>query len=131
MADLYARLSQKLDTGDSAGSTAPYDRLSAMLDAEEPAAGITTMDIMDMDADPRAIMLMVLRDPNRVDGVPRAAIEQRFGERISGLADTLRTLVSSGWLIELGEAPGQRYRVNFRTRRGNAGLWSVLNDRML
>ena len=131
MADLYARLSQKLDTDESAVSTAPYDRLSAMLDAEEPAAGITTMDIMDMDADPRAIMLMVLRDPNRVDGVPRAAIEQRFGERISGLDDTLRTLVSSGWLIELGEAPGQRYRVNFRTRRGNAGLWSVLNDRML
>lgn len=131
MADLYARLSQKLDTDESAVSTAPYDRLSAMLDAEEPAAGITTMDIMDMDADPRAIMLMVLRDPNRVDGVPLAAIEQRFGERIAGLDDTLRMLVSSGWLIELGEAPGQRYRVNLRARRGNAGLWSVLNDRML
>lgn len=133
MPDLYARLSQRLETEEPASGATTYDRLSAKLDAEEPAAGITPMDIMDLESDQRSIMLMVMRDPNKVDGVPRTSIEQRFMERMADFEGTLRALITSGWLVELGEAPGQRYRVNLRPRRGSAGagLWSVLSDRTL
>ena len=133
MPDLYARLSQKLETDEPASGATTYDRLSAKLDAEEPAAGITPMDIMDLESDQRSVMLMVMRDPNKVDGVPRASIEQRFRERMADLEGTLRALITSGWLVELGEAPGLRYRVNLRPRRGStgAGLWSILSDRTL
>jgi hypothetical protein len=100
------------------------------MEPDEPGPGITTMDIMDLEADQRSVMLMLLRDQNKVDGVPREAIEQRFLERMPDLDGTIRILMQHGWLIELGEWPAVRYRVNLRARRGHGGLglWSFLSD---
>lgn len=132
MPDLYDRLNQRLDSDEPASGAASFDRLSDKIGADEPSAGITPMDLMDMETDQRSVMLMLLRDPDKVNGVPRAAIEQRFLDRMPDLDATLRTLISHGWLIELGEAPALRYRVNLRARRGaGAGLWSALSDRTL
>ena len=133
MPDLYDQLNQKLDAEEPAPGAVPFDQLSAKLDAHDPPAGITTMDIMELEADQRSVMLMIMRDPNKVDGVPLIAIEQRFAERMADLAGTLRELITGGWLIELGEEPNLRDRVHLRTRRGSAGsgLWSALSDRAL
>lgn len=109
-----------------------YDRLNEKLEPEEPAGGITPMDIVDLEAGERAVMLMLLRDQAGLGGVPLAAIVERFGSR-PNLGETLRALTQRGWLIELGEPPNLRYRVNLRAKRGagRAGLWAVLSDMSL
>ena len=107
-----------------------YDTLFQRMEPEEPGSGITPMDLMDLDSNQRSVMLMLLRDPNKADGVPREALEQRFLERMPDLYDTLRALSQRGWVIEMGEWPEVRYRANLRARRGHGGLglWAFLND---
>jgi hypothetical protein len=132
MPDLYDRLNQKLDAEPSAGENVPFEQLNERVESREPPAGITTMDLLELESDQRSVMLMVMRDPNKVDGVPLAAIEQRFLEKMPDLENTLRALTVRGWLIELGEAPTVRYRANLRARRGagGIGLWAFLTDRI-
>jgi hypothetical protein len=133
MPDLYDRLNQKLDAEPSVGESVPFEQLSERIESSEPPTGITTMDILELESDQRSVMLMVMRDPNKVDGVPLAAIEQRFLTQVPDLESTLRALIVRGWLIELGEAPTVRYRANLRARRGagGIGLWAFLTDRIL
>ena len=132
MPDLYDRLNQKIDVDPSAGDRIPFEDLHERIEATEPPAGLTTMDLLDLESDQRSVMLMVMRDPNKVDGVPRAALDQRLTAQVPDMDATLRALIVRGWLIELGEAPALRYRANLRARRGGGGigLWAFLTDRV-
>jgi hypothetical protein len=133
MPDLYDRLNEKLDADPSAGDRIPFEELNERIEAGDPPTGITTMDILELETDQRSVMLMVMRDPNKVDGVPRDAIEQRLLANVADLEATLRALIVRGWLIELGEAPALRYRANLRARRGASGigLWAFLTDQVI
>lgn len=110
-----------------------YDHLNAELGGDEPG-GITPLEITDLPADQRIIMLALLRDQAAQDsGVLDAALRAKVTARVSDFDAALAVLVHEGWLIVSGEAPQVFYRVNFRPKRGSnarVGLWTVLNDRI-
>lgn len=110
-----------------------YDRLNAQLGSEEPG-GITPLDITDLPQEQKQLMLALLRDQGgAMDGVTRASLDNKWSESLNDLDATLAELARNGWLIVLGEAPNQRYRVNLRAKRGSKGgfgLWSILAERM-
>jgi hypothetical protein len=110
-----------------------YDRLNAQLGSEEPG-GITPLDITDLPQDQKQLMLALLREQGgAVDGVSRESLNIKWSDKLSNLDATLAELARNGWLIVLGEAPNQRYRVNLRAKRGSKGgfgLWSVLAGRV-
>lgn len=110
-----------------------FDRINAHVGKDEPT-GITPLDITDLPADQKQIMLSLLRDQGGTgDGVPRDSLNKKFSDKLNTLDATLNELARNGWLIEMGEAPNQRYRVNLRAKRGSGGsfgLWSVLSDRI-
>lgn len=110
-----------------------YDRLNAQIGSEEPG-GITPLDITDLPQDQKQLMLSLLRDQGgAVEGVTRDALDNKWSGTLGNLDATLTELARNGWLIILGDAPNQRYRVNLRAKRGSKGgfgLWSVLADRV-
>lgn len=109
-----------------------FDNLSAKLSHDEPA-GITALDITDLPPDQKQIMLLLLRDSSgtRV-GVTREWLHNRLQDRLNALDELTADLVSRGWIIEMGEAPNQRYRINLRAKRGSGGLglWSIIAERL-
>jgi hypothetical protein len=110
-----------------------YDRLNAHVNKDEPT-GITPLDITDLPADQKQILLWLLRDQGGTpDGVTRDSLNAKFSDKLQTLDETLTELSRKGWLIEMGEPPNQRYRINLRAKRGSGGsfgLWSVLSDRI-
>lgn len=110
-----------------------YDRLKSQIGSEEPG-GITPLDITDLPQDQKQLMLSLLRDQGgTTDGVTRDSLDSKWSGTLGNLDATLIELTRNGWLIVLGEAPNQRYRVNLRAKRGSKGgfgLWSVLADHL-
>lgn len=110
-----------------------FERLNAKLGKDEPT-GITPLDITDLPTDQKQVMLSLLRDQGgAIDGVSLDSLSAKFAGKLNNLDATLHELAHRGWLIVLGEAPNQRYRVNLRAKRGSGGsfgLWSVLSDRI-
>jgi hypothetical protein len=109
-----------------------FDRLNAKFVNEQPG-GITALDITDLPQEQKQVMLSLLRDQDgTVDGVTRDSLSIKFSDKLNHLDTTLYELTHKGWLIVLGEAPNQRYRVNLRAKRGShgLGLWSVLAERI-
>ncbi|MFQ3567566.1 MAG: hypothetical protein SNJ59_11265 [Aggregatilineales bacterium] len=110
-----------------------YDRLNAEIDDEEPK-GITPLDIADLPNEQKQIMLFLLREHSGPDGaVEVETLRTRLKEKVHDFDSALKSLMANGWLIEMGEAPNQRYRVNLRVRRGSEagiGLWSLLFERI-
>jgi hypothetical protein len=110
-----------------------YDRLNAEIDDEEPK-GITPLDIADLPDGQKQIMLSLLRDHSGPDGaVGIETLRSRLEEKVDDFDSALKFLTANGWLIEMGEAPNQRYRINLRARRGSEagiGLWSLLFERI-
>ena len=110
-----------------------YDRLKSQIGSEEPG-GITPLDITDLPQEQKQLMLSLLRDQGgATDGVTRDSLDHKWSSTLGNLDETLNELARNGWLIVLGEAPNQRYRVNLRAKRGSKGgfgLWSVLAGRV-
>jgi hypothetical protein len=110
-----------------------YDQLNAQLGGEEPG-GITPLDITDLPPDQKHLMLSLLREQGgEVDGITRDSLHRKFSDKLDDLDGTLAELARNGWLIVMGEAPNQRYRVNLRAKRGSQsgfGLWTVLGDKV-
>ncbi|KXK17843.1 MAG: hypothetical protein UZ15_CFX003002339 [Chloroflexi bacterium OLB15] len=110
-----------------------FDHLSAHVGGDDPG-GITPLDIADLPADQRQVMLSLLREQaGTTDGVAIEFLNTKFAGKITDIESVLEHLVRDGWLIVFGEKPNLHYRVNLRAKRGsNAsfGLWSVLSDRI-
>lgn len=110
-----------------------YDRLNAEIDDEEPK-GITPLDIADLPDGEKQIILLLLREHSGPDGaVEVETLRARLKEKVANFDAAFKSLMANGWLIEMGEAPNQRYRVNLRARRGREagiGIWSLLFERI-
>ena len=67
------------------------------------------------------------------DGVPTDVLRSKVDGKVEQFEPTIDLLAEQGWLIVMGEAPQQRYRLNFRAKRGSRSsfnLWSILTDRL-
>jgi len=111
-----------------------FDAISARLDDDEPS-GITPLDLTDLPAEQKTLMLTLLRDQaGSVQGVTDDALRAKVAARVEDFDAVLAELNQLGWLIVSGEAPNLRYRINFRAKRSSQGgaltLWSVLSDRI-
>jgi hypothetical protein len=111
-----------------------FDHLSAQLNNDDEPSGLSAIDLADLPADQKKIMLTMLRDPaSAFDGVPAAVLNDKLTESVPTLDETLSQLVNQSWLISLGEPPNVRYRLNLRAKRGSMSkfnLWTILSDRL-
>ncbi|MBN2306056.1 MAG: hypothetical protein JXQ72_16355 [Anaerolineae bacterium] len=111
-----------------------YDRLTDRLgDDDDQPSGLTPFDLMDLPGDQRRVMTVLLRvaSPD-ADGVALAALQDKLPD-LEDLPGTLAALTGNDWLIAMGEAPNQRYKINLRRKRGSqlaGNLWSSLTDRL-
>ena len=110
-----------------------FDQLSAHLQ-DEDGAGLSPLDLADLPGDQKLIMLTLLRDSaSGFDGVAGEALRAKVDGKVTQFEATLELLAQQGWLIVLGDAPQQRYRLNFRAKRGSTSgfnLWTILTDRL-
>jgi hypothetical protein len=111
-----------------------YDRLTNKLDDDdEQPAGLSPLDIADLPGDQRKVMFALLRDTKAAtQGIDSEELATNL-ENPENLQDTVAELVKSGWLIEMGEAPNFRYKVNIRRKRSSTiglGIWSSLSERI-
>jgi hypothetical protein len=112
-----------------------YDRLRAQIggDDDDRPSGLTPLDIADLPMPQRQVMLILLRDPwASTEGITLKALQERI-EDAEALADILADLTKNGWLVQYGEPPGVRYKVNLRRKRGGSlegNLWASLADHL-
>lgn len=110
-----------------------YDRLTNKLGDEEPSGGLTPLDIADLPTPQRKVMFSLLRDTKAAtEGISKEQINKKLEDPLE-LDNTLADLVKSGWLIETGEHPHVRYKVNIRRKRISSlgfGIWSSLSERI-
>lgn len=112
-----------------------YDRLKAELgddDARRPA-GLTPLDIADLPENQRQVMFGLLRDSTAAStGLPEDTVYERYAA-LEGLDGILAELTRHGMLIQMGEPPHVRYKVNLRhrkTRTLSANIWASLSDHL-
>jgi hypothetical protein len=76
----------------------------------------------------------MLRDRTAsAEGISAENVQQRLENAPPDCAVVMAQLARDGWLIKLGESPGERYKVNLRRKKGSNssfGLWSILADRI-
>ncbi len=115
-----------------------FDHLSAHLQDEDGAgqdgAGLSPLDLAELPGDQKMIMLALLRDSaSAFDGVSGEALRAKVDGKVQQFDPTIDLLAQQGWLIVMGEAPQERYRLNFRAKRGSRSafnLWTILTDRL-
>ncbi len=110
-----------------------FDHLSAQV-PDEDGAGLSPLDLADLPGDQKQIMLTLLRDAaSAFDGVPTDVLRAKVDGKVEQFDATVELLARQGWLIAMGEAPRQRFRLNFRAKRGSRSgfnLWTILTDRL-
>ena len=111
-----------------------YDRLTNKLDDDsDQPSGLSPLDIAELPGDQRKAMFSLLREAKAAtEGMDYDQIAKML-ENPDDLDKTLAELVKNGWLIETGEAPHFRYKVNIRRKRGSTlgmGLWASLSERI-
>ncbi len=103
-----------------------FERLNTRIEADE-ARRRAAFDLANFSEEKRAVMRILLRDPAAaLTGMSRATLLAQLGES-SKLREALTALCAEGWLVELGESPEFRYKIN--SQRG-PGIWSALVDRL-
>jgi hypothetical protein len=112
-----------------------YDRLRAQIggDDDDQPPGMTPLEIADLPMEQRQVMFSLLRDPQAAtDGITLASLQERTDDP-EALPGMLADLTKNGWLVQYGEPPGVRYKVNLRRKRGTGAggsLWASLLDRL-
>lgn len=112
-----------------------YDRLLDQIggDDDDQPAGLTPLDISDLPEDQRQIMFWMLRHPKAsAGGVTPDTIREHFDD-VENLNDLLDDLTRNNWLIRMGEAPAEHYKVNLRRKRPSklsANMWASLSDKL-
>lgn len=95
--------------------------------------GISTLDLAELPADQKKVMLALLRDqPQYPDGMPAAVLKAQIGDAVEDIDATLDTLQRENWVTITDEGEPLRYRIAFRPRRAKKtgySLWSILSDR--
>lgn len=95
--------------------------------------GISPLDLADLPADQKKIMLTLLRDQGKSpDGITADILRKAVGNEVENFDETIATLQKDGWLTLSGDEPNIRFRIAFRPRRAKQtafSLWSVLSDR--
>jgi hypothetical protein len=95
--------------------------------------GISPLDLADLPADQKKVMLALLRDQGKYpDGVPDALLRQEVGSEVADFDATLAELYQDNWITASSDGGEHRYRIAFRSKRAKQtaySLWSVLSDR--
>ncbi len=108
-----------------------YDRLNDLLDDEndKKSAGLTPLDIAELPDAPRRVMFVMLRNPIASSkGLSFEDLRTKFDD-IENLEEILADLVRQSWLVQMGEAPTERYKINLRRKRGSSlSMWTSLSD---
>lgn len=111
-----------------------FDRLDSQADDDkDDTTGLSPLDVADLPDDQRQVMLTFFRHGKHSGGVLTLASLQQRHAGIKHLDRILRVLTENNWLIRLGEAPDERYKVNFRRRRAGKSkseIWSSITDRL-
>jgi hypothetical protein len=112
-----------------------YDRLRAQIggDDDDQPPGVTPLEIADLPEAQRQLMFALLRDPQASTEGLTLAILQARSDNPEALPGILAELTKNGWLVQYGEPPGVRYKVNLRRKRGTSltgGLWAYVTDRL-
>lgn len=108
-----------------------YDRLNDLLDDEndKKSAGLTPLDIAELPDEPRRVMFAMLRNPTASSkGLSYDDLHSKLGD-LDNLEGILADLVRQSWLIQIGEPPSERYKINLRRKRGSSlSMWTSLSD---
>ena len=112
-----------------------YDRLRAQTggDDDDQPPGVTPLEIADLPEAQRQLMFGLLRDPQASTEGLTLAILQARSDNPEALPGILAELSKNGWLVQYGEPPSVRYKVNLRRKRGTSltgGLWAYVTDRL-
>lgn len=112
-----------------------FDRLKEELgDDDENVGGITPLEIANLPEVERKLMQWMLRFRKASsEGVTAKSIAENYDDTPPNLSEVLHDLTRNGWLIDMGESPNVRYRINLRRKRGSTlgfGLWTILGDRL-
>lgn len=111
-----------------------YDRLTEQLgEADDKPAGISPLDIADLPEVQRRVMFALLRDTSASTiGLSLEEMQAKVPD-IDDLGSVLAELSKNEWLIQMGEPPNVRYKVNIRRKRGSKqkSLWGSLADRLI
>jgi hypothetical protein len=113
-----------------------FDRLQNEMDDRNEEGGISPMDLLELPDEMRKIMRQMLRAGTMsrikitelVDSWPE---EERL--QSDDLDKSLKSLVTQGWLIEMGEGEYLGYRVNLRRKKGStltSSIWGALDERL-
>jgi hypothetical protein len=113
-----------------------FDRLQNEMDDRNQEGGISPMDLLELPDELRKIMRQMLRAGKMsrtkitelVDSWPE---EERL--QSEDLDKSLKSLVTQGWLIEMGEGEFMGYRVNLRRKKGStlsSSIWGALDERL-
>jgi hypothetical protein len=110
-----------------------FDRLQAKLGDDEQN-GVTPLEIAGLPDPQRRILLWLLRDrAASTQGATAETVQTKMNNPPENCGSILAKLAQEGWVIVMGEAPAQRYKVNLRRKRGSTlgfGLWSIVSDRL-
>ena len=149
MPDLYADLNAHLDKDpQKKADQSLFDGLETNL-AEAPAleqwqrlgqelndetTGITTFDVIKLRGLAKQLMLLFLRDAKAATfGLNLNEISHQINSSVAELSSTLSELVETGWVIQLGEPPQYRYRLQMKRKRTSdlgLGIWDTLSKRL-
>lgn len=95
-------------------------------------AGLTALDIADLPAHQKEVMLLMMRDHEAAtQGISLLVLRQRLNNP-SDLDATLAELTQNNWLLLMGEPPNLLYKVHLKAKRGSSSqdMWSVLAERL-
>lgn len=101
-------------------------------EGEDEPSGVTPLEIADLPADQRAVLLWMLRDPAASTyGVSAQDVSATMHDAPKDCPAIMADLAREGWLLVQGNPPTEVYKVNLRRKRGNPGMnrWnSVLEE---
>lgn len=108
-----------------------YDPLDDQGSEDEPS-GVTPLEISELPADQRNLLLWMLRDQHAsTHGISADGVMAGMRNAPDDCAALMAYLAQDGWLLVYGDPPNEIYKVNLRRKRGNSGmnLWnSVLEE---
>jgi DNA-binding MarR family transcriptional regulator len=95
-------------------------------------AGISAIDLAELPADHRKIMLALLREQGRhSEGASLSNLRKTLGQEIANFDAAIEEMVRDSWITVSGDGAHASCRILFRRRRSKDtaySLWSALSD---